>query len=186
MNDYSTEDIFKKFGDKSRACFNSCRIIHSETLSKCGGCKIAVYCSKLCQKEHWLSTHKKHCNFLNGKRKLPEGSFHHNEKKCYNCITTRSDTVEENKVCPYTTIKDSTEGYKIVLYNALMFYTNTNNDPISSTSGYTLKDYLMLERMNLPFQLGEFTGTYEDRIDQSLGEIVVLVVKIMNSNFEQK
>ncbi len=47
------------------ACCFKCRIPNSDTcrLMQCGGCKIAMYCSKDCQKKHYKS-HKKHCRKL--------------------------------------------------------------------------------------------------------------------------
>jgi len=35
-------------------------------LSSCKNCKLAMYCSKECQKEHWKKVHKKHCKYLSG------------------------------------------------------------------------------------------------------------------------
>jgi len=40
-------------------------------LSACKNCKLALYCSKECQKEHWKKVHKKHCKYLAGTEPSP-------------------------------------------------------------------------------------------------------------------
>jgi len=40
-------------------------------LSSCKNCKLAMYCSKECQKEHWKKVHKKHCKYLAGTEPSP-------------------------------------------------------------------------------------------------------------------
>lgn len=42
----------------------------SETLKKCGACKMARYCSKVCQKKHWKEIHKVTCKAVPIFRKL--------------------------------------------------------------------------------------------------------------------
>ena len=37
----------------------------------CKSCKVAMYCSKECQKEHWKKVHKKHCKYLSGQEPSP-------------------------------------------------------------------------------------------------------------------
>ena len=106
----------------SRDCFNWCVIIHSNKLFKCSGCKIAVYCSKLCQKEHWYRSHKKDCKFLNGTSKLPDECFH-DDNDCEDC--KKEPGSELVKGCPYRNMKGSTEFYRRNLFHQLLEHTHT-------------------------------------------------------------
>ena len=50
---------------------------------RCKGCGFALYCSKICQKEHWKSLHVSHCKYLAGK-KTALGSVH-TQDSCESC-----------------------------------------------------------------------------------------------------
>ncbi len=46
-----------------RCCqFCQSREIGLKILMVCGYCKVSLYCSKKCQKEHWIQSHKKNCS----------------------------------------------------------------------------------------------------------------------------
>jgi tetratricopeptide (TPR) repeat protein len=45
-------------------CFAPTTKSGQSVLRKCGGCKVANYCGKRCQKEHWKAVHKKTCKKL--------------------------------------------------------------------------------------------------------------------------
>jgi len=154
-------------------CFNTCRIIHSQSLSKCAGCRIAVYCSKLCQKEHWHSAHKQHCNFLNGNRKLSNDSFH-DDSNCREC--TEGSSSETVKGCPYKNVFNSLEMYKKLLFDSLLSRKE-------KLTGYSEEDEKTILKMNLPFQLGELTGNYLDNTDKALGEMITIAANIEQANF---
>lgn len=46
--------------NKLEKCFNCGK--EKESLSRCSKCKLALYCSKECQKESWISSHKGLCS----------------------------------------------------------------------------------------------------------------------------
>jgi hypothetical protein len=47
---------------RGHLCFRC--LSHSAKLSKCGGCKRAIYCGKSCQTLDWKFQHKNHCKIL--------------------------------------------------------------------------------------------------------------------------
>ena len=54
--------------------------VESESLQKCGRCKVLEYCSQQCQAEHWALVHKAHCKKMSlarQQRKEPVGIFSH-------------------------------------------------------------------------------------------------------------
>ena len=51
-------------GDEKHICTN-CLKQTCKKLSRCSRCKIAHYCSKECQKDHWKNGHKKQCKPTN-------------------------------------------------------------------------------------------------------------------------
>ena len=66
-----------------RACTNC--VIYRWTCDmsnpkKCSRCKLLIYCSRICQLEHYNKTHKNHCKYLAG-LKVKEGSIH-TKKNC--------------------------------------------------------------------------------------------------------
>ena len=66
-----------------RACTNC--VIYRWTCDmskpkKCSRCKLLLYCSRICQLEHYNKTHKNHCKYLAG-LKVKEGSIH-TKKNC--------------------------------------------------------------------------------------------------------
>ena len=67
-----------------RACTNC--VIYRWTCDmknpkKCSRCKLLVYCSRICQLEHYNKTHKSHCKYLAGikvkemRRRTVPGNF---------------------------------------------------------------------------------------------------------------
>merc|ERR1711971_947140 len=66
---------------KTTRCFN-CMIynwtseITKNMLMNCQKCKAVYYCSKECQKEHWIKVHKKHCSKLAAAVVHSETTFH--------------------------------------------------------------------------------------------------------------
>jgi splicing suppressor protein 51 len=47
---------------RGHLCFRC--LLPSENMTKCGGCKRAVYCGKDCQRQDWGLQHKKDCKVL--------------------------------------------------------------------------------------------------------------------------
>jgi len=172
--------------NETKDCYNNCKIIHSKSLSKCSGCKIALYCSKLCQKEHWLAGHKIHCQFLSGKAKLPENCIH-DDMKCEECKHWLGS--EEVKGCPYKNLENSLEKYKKLCYDHLRNQLCDNHLQHTGKSIFETNCpccIATVERMNIPFQLGELTGNYIDKIDRTLGQMVTILGNILQSDIPQE
>ncbi|KAJ4838685.1 hypothetical protein Tsubulata_003117 [Turnera subulata] len=59
------EDIFVDARVSSNAGFRQCTMcdkeVHAEQSLCCGQCRAVIYCSSLCQKQHWKETHKSMC-----------------------------------------------------------------------------------------------------------------------------
>mmetsp|Transcript_12380 Transcript_12380/g.16077 ORF Transcript_12380/g.16077 Transcript_12380/m.16077 type:complete len:178 (-) Transcript_12380:109-642(-) len=67
---------------------------------KCGACKAIYYCSKKCQAEHWLGTHKHDC------KQMVDMEF-------FNSIVIMEDGNVENKNLSYNMIEDLTSHHKL-------------------------------------------------------------------------
>ena len=70
-NCYSKLDRLKMFTGPTviaGAFFCFCSNCRSEKFQRCCRCKIVSYCSKECQKEHWIYSHKATCRTLAGER----------------------------------------------------------------------------------------------------------------------
>ena len=124
-------------------------------LSQCSKCKVAQYCSPVCQKEHWLTTHKKHCKYLAGEAKFP-GWEEHDASDCFAC-------------------KDAKQ--------ALTKYTNVKSEHslCEADKGDVMKKWFMAQNyggngsMELPFSLGEVTSNYLDVTDKMLAASATLL-----------
>ena len=71
-----------------KRCLNCCYYLwqkeeDSSTNQHCSRCKIAFYCSRECQLEHWQNVHKKQCKYLAGKKVLPLAR--HDQATCLVC-----------------------------------------------------------------------------------------------------
>jgi len=64
-------------------------------LSACKTCKLAMYCSKECQKEHWKKVHKKHCKYLAGTEpsSIPAHGAPADCKKCQSKLADKAGDV---------------------------------------------------------------------------------------------
>ncbi|KAF7372771.1 BZ3500-MvSof-1268-A1-R1-Chr4-3g07231 protein [Mycena sanguinolenta] len=58
---------------------DTCRLAESETLKKqlliCGGCLVAKYCSKECQRTDWKNAHKNQCHLYEAAKSLGPGTL---------------------------------------------------------------------------------------------------------------
>ena len=57
----------------------------SEPLQRCQKCKMAHYCDKDCQKEHWVKVHKERCKFSRGDKIQEAGVHRHLASLCLAC-----------------------------------------------------------------------------------------------------
>jgi len=153
--------------EQQKTCFNNCRIYRGPTTFRCSGCHIAMYCSRICQKEHWYIAHKVHCKFLSGTKKHPDMCFH-NDRSCRECqfVDYPSFFI---KGCPYKEYDNTTQMYKQLLLCKLM------GKPERKFSKHEL---VMLKKLNLPFELGEITNNYVDNIDRTFGEMITILAHI--------
>jgi len=56
-----------------------------EPLQRCSKCKVAHYCDKDCQTEHWEKVHKDRCKYLRREKELKAGVHRHQESTCQGC-----------------------------------------------------------------------------------------------------
>eukprot|EP00092_Neocalanus_flemingeri_P034641 GFUD01037683.1.p1 GENE.GFUD01037683.1~~GFUD01037683.1.p1 ORF type:complete len:460 (+),score=117.15 GFUD01037683.1:40-1419(+) len=139
-------------------CFNCLRDDGSYTLSQCSKCKVAKYCSTVCQKEHWITTHKKHCKYLAGEAKFP-GWEEHNPRTCPTCMDVMMK--------PEKYSKEQSE-YLLCVRNSEAFRSELFSDLLGGGTG----------SVELPFSLGEISGTYLDIIDELLATETILLENI--------
>jgi len=56
-----------------------------DPLQRCSKCKVAYYCDKDCQTEHWEKVHKDKCKFLRQDKMMKSGVHRHQEESCLSC-----------------------------------------------------------------------------------------------------
>jgi len=153
----ATKPIEYLADNEGTSCYNHCRIKCGHKLYRCSGCKMALYCSKLCQKEHWYSGHNMHCKFLSGSRKLSNEHF--------------KDYSKKKKICPFQKIMNCSKLFKAMLFNRL-------HGIYDSKYKYSEQEQILMDKMNLPFELGENTGRYIDKIDKTFGELMAILATV--------
>ena len=69
-------------------------------MKHCEQCKKFDYCGEDCEREHWLKVHKKHCEYLAGKKVLAMSE--HDEVTCLVCRIGADPTNPKARVLPCT------------------------------------------------------------------------------------
>ena len=57
----------------------------TDPLLRCSQCKMAHYCDKDCQLEHWENVHKERCKYSRGDKPQKEGVHAHRVSGCEAC-----------------------------------------------------------------------------------------------------
>eukprot|EP00092_Neocalanus_flemingeri_P086984 GFUD01109681.1.p1 GENE.GFUD01109681.1~~GFUD01109681.1.p1 ORF type:complete len:473 (-),score=97.23 GFUD01109681.1:35-1453(-) len=143
-------------------CFNCSKDNKSLKLSQCSKCKVAMYCSNVCQNEHWLTTHKKHCKYLAGEVKFP-GWEEHNPRTCHTCMDV--------KMKPEKYREEQSE-YMLCVRKGESFLQEHFSLLLGGGTG----------SLELPFSLGEMSGTYLDIADELLSAEAALLENILFRN----
>jgi len=125
----------------------------------CPHCKVATYCSESCRSEHWIKLHKFHCDIMRGAKELPGGK--HDRDSCLACKEESEAAGVNNNGLP-----------------PLPCYLPNNFVPIL-TEGYTFEDSKKAPAHILPVQLGEMTGVFVSKLEQTLSTMLRLMKKMM-------
>jgi len=121
------------------------------TIQRCGRCKVATYCSKQCQEEHWHNVHKKHCKYMAKLKVLPMSW--HDEAACLVCKEMTAAGIELTKpgnpvwACPLSLVNQA-----------------QMNDFLSETP--------------LPFPLAEMTGQFMSKAEAIVTIMMRLLLKM--------
>lgn len=134
-----------------------------KTPKKCSRCKLLVYCSPICQLEHYNKTHKNHCKYLAG-IKVKEGSIH-TKKNCPRCISTKRLPVEE-LMDPLSSI------YPCIFGPGGL----TGEEKRNKLTGQ--KQMTLCNGGFLPFELGEITGKFNHPLEQCLSILAHMCMKL--------
>eukprot|EP00092_Neocalanus_flemingeri_P006676 GFUD01007210.1.p1 GENE.GFUD01007210.1~~GFUD01007210.1.p1 ORF type:complete len:314 (-),score=41.86 GFUD01007210.1:145-1086(-) len=168
-------------------CYNCMKCNDGDTvkLSRCSKCKLAFYCSKLCMKEHWYTTHSKHCKYLLGDAR--QNGTDHDESKCRTCKDMSRKPLKYSGMpgtlvgCPYKRSKDSLCKNAMKTMSRLLLHHLQAGWHEDYHGGEMLHGAFNLPanlQINLPFELGELTGNYVDKVDKALGEMALLAASI--------
>lgn len=132
---------------------------------RCKGCGFALYCSKICQKEHWKSLHVSHCKYLAGKKTAP-GSVH-TQDSCESC---KKQCVDYKDL-----VKKDLPG--LACHIKMMVYKGDRQSMAKYNWNYKNadKDTTTIDIVNMPFEFGEITGSYLDYMDKLLGTLSCLI-----------
>jgi len=63
--------------------------VSSDPLLRCSQCKMAHYCDKDCQAEHWQKVHKERCKYSRGDKPQKAGIHRHQASSCLACNQTK-------------------------------------------------------------------------------------------------
>jgi len=130
---------------------------------KCSRCKMLIYCSRICQLEHYNKTHKSHCKYLAG-LKVKEGSIH-TKKNCPRCISTKRLSVEELQD-PQSSIYPCPFGPGALFGEEKRNKLTGQKQMTVSIGGF------------LPFELGEITGKFNHPLEQCLSILAHMCMKL--------
>ena len=121
---------------------------------QCSGCKVLKYCSQHCQKEHWLTGHRKLCKVLAGTQRLEP--LRHEVNSCLACTEQA-----HGEKC------SSIRHRKEIVWNYFRFFgCQVGKKPGKDESEFP---------WHCPFQLGECTGRFVNWIDESLWRLISLL-----------
>ena len=109
--------------------------------------------------EHWLKLHQFHCDIMRGAKVLPGGK--HDRDSCLACKEESEAAGVNNNGLP-----------------PLPCYLPNNFVPIP-TEEYTFEDSKKTPAHVLPVQLGEMTGVFESKLEQTLSIMLRLMKKMM-------
>jgi len=144
-------------------------------LKRCSGCHLAVYCSEMCQKEHWINNHKRMCKILSGKKKIETQT--HSLESCKTCNSKIDFILKEknsyNTPCGLDTIQ-------IYLVNHYWLQFGYHNEAVCKCSPEKKRLIMMTMQfpMKTPFTMGELSGEYLGWIDQYLSVLAGYIVSI--------
>jgi len=142
----------KMYGGAVYPC--SCAACLKLELKQCSGCKVLKYCSEHCQKEHWLTGHRKLCKVLAGTKRLEP--LRHEVNSCLACTEQA-----HGEKC------SSIRHRKEIVWNYFRFFgCQVGKKPGKSESEFPWQ---------CPFQLGECTGRFVNWIDESLWRLISLL-----------
>eukprot|EP01084_Bolivina_argentea_P255421 429589_1 len=111
---------------------------------RCAGCKITKYCSKICQVNHWKSTHKKQC------KKLRNTQFHHNSTHPSKKQQKIHDPIDHTRNCKgENTQVDISFESKNDEHNCLQHLFDNNCKIKSCISLKTLKAVILEQQSNV-------------------------------------
>jgi hypothetical protein len=154
-----------KMNETARTCANCENYAWAQpadpsNLLTCSKCKFMSYCSKECQLEHWVKVHKQHCKYLAGLKLLPQSR--HDPAHCYTC--ERQAEIGEAQIV------EATNPSLPCIFPTLITFVPVLCQPDHGNGNRT--------SANLPFQMGEMSGKFPTRAEQTISIICQLLYKL--------
>jgi len=115
------------------------------------------YCGEMCQREHWLNTHKKDCKYLANKKVLPNAR--HEEATCLVCI-------DEAKVGQEEMVKKKNPVLPCTMSNTNMLLMNMDDD------------IPMIKGMDATVTLAEMTGKFHTKLEATITIMMRILIKM--------
>jgi len=133
-----------------------------DPLQRCAKCKVAYYCDKDCQTEHWVKVHKDKCKYLRRETDLKIGVHRHQENSCLACK-------EENEI---RNIKDKDDPHwGCHMAGRLQEFWDDPTLTYRSSDGELYDAPLSME-------LGELTGNYTSRLEHVISVLQKVLHKM--------
>ena len=150
---------------KRKNRYNSLFEKKKKDLSRCSACLTVAYCDEDCQMEHWTKIHHNHCNYLNGKKYVET----HKTRSCRLCFLENSahepNLRDLNHPVAVCHIQQLERTMRTIIGNKLGYHTR--DAKCRSKRLYTGQ---------LPFTLGEISGTYRE---QAYGKALAHIIRIV-------
>ena len=133
-----------------------------DKLKMCTRCKVATYCSKICQLEHYNKVHNNHCKYLAG-IKVRQSSIH-TARNCPRCKTAK-------RLAPNAYSDPNSSAYPC--WFSYPYFCFKKNKDTKQTQIIMVED-----GSYLPFDLGEISGTFSCHLDQSISVLAHICLKL--------
>jgi len=129
------------------------------SLKQCSKCKVVIYCSKECQKEHWEKVHKKQCKYLAKEKVFPLSR--HDQITCQGC----KDERETGGLDEMAKLDNPILGCYMSKVGCL---------PVVCLPGVEGD----ISEAPLPFQLGEMSGKFQTKQEHTISIILHIMYKM--------
>jgi len=135
----------------------------TDPLQRCSKCKVAYYCDKDCQTEHWEKIHKDKCKYLRREKMMKVGVHRHEESTCLACKEEKELGINIKKKEDAHWGCHMSGGLEEFWRNPTLTYRSGDGE---------------LYDVPLAMELGELTGNYTSRLEHVVSVLQKILYKM--------